>query len=263
MIVFASFVPHSPLLMPEVGKQNLAHLENTIEAYKKLEQDIYAAKPDTIILIARHAEILPAAFSINQQPDINVDFKKFGDLVTKIKMPNDIAFGYQIKEAVETKMSIILTSHDLFDYSAGVPLYYLAQHLPAVKIVPVSYSSLDNQAHFAFGRHLKEMANRVGKRVAIVAAGDLSHKLHQDSPAGYSPRAQEFDQNLMSYLNENKIQEILDFDKDFVTEVGATDGFYSLLILLGAIHNLNYRPDRLSYQAPFGIGYLVENFKLR
>jgi aromatic ring-opening dioxygenase LigB subunit len=263
MIVFASFVPHSPLLIPEVGKNNLAQLENTVLAYKKLEQEIYAAKPDTIILIARHAEILEKAFSINQQPEIKVDFKKFGDLVTKIQLPNDIALGYQIKEAVESSVPITLTSHDMLDYSAGVPLYYLTPHLANIKIVPISYSSLGNQAHFDFGRHIKEMIHRSGKRVAVIAAGDLSHKLHQDSPAGYSARAQEFDQSLMTYLSENKLEEILDFDPDFVKEVAAVDGFYSLLILLGVIKNLNYRCDRLSYQAPFGIGYLVENFKLR
>ncbi|MCB9802634.1 AmmeMemoRadiSam system protein B [Candidatus Nomurabacteria bacterium] len=263
MIVFASFVPHSPLLIPEVGKNNLAQLQNTVDAYQKLEQDIYAAKPDVIFLIARHADILPASFSINQRPEINIDFKKFGDLVTKIKIDNDIALGYQIKEAVETSMPITLTSQELLDYSAGVPLYYLTRHLPKIKVVPISYSSLDNQKHFDFGKHLKEMANRSGKRVAIIAAGDLSHKLHQDSPAGYSPRAQEFDQQLMKDLNENKIDDLLNLERSFVEEVSAIDGFYSLLILLGAIKNLNYRSDRLSYQAPFGIGYLVQNFKLR
>lgn len=262
MIVFASFVPHSPLLIPGVGKENLAQLQNTVDAYKKLEQEIYSAKPEVIILLARHAEILPNAFSINQRPVINVDFKKFGDLVTKMQINNDLALGYRIKEAAETSIPIILTAQENLDYSTGVPLFYLATHLPKIKVIPISYSSLDNQKHFEFGRHLKEVINRSGKRIAVIAAGDLSHKLHQDSPAGYSARAQEFDQELMKLLNKNKIDDILDIERSFVEEVAAIDGFYSLLILLGIIKNLNYQAERLSYQAPFGIGYLVENFKL-
>lgn len=262
MIVFASFVPHSPLLIPGVGKENLAQLHGTIEAYQKLEQEIYSAKPEVIVLIARHAEILANAFSINQRPEIHVDFKKFGDLVTKISISNDLALGYRIKEAAETSIPIILTAQENLDYSTGVPLYYLAKHLPNTKVVPISYSALDNQTHFDFGRHLKEIINRSGKRIAVIAAGDLSHKLHQDSPAGYSTRAQEFDQLLMKLLNENKLDEILNIERSFVEEVASLDGFYSLLILLGIIKNLNYQSERLSYQAPFGIGYLVENFKL-
>ena len=98
--------------------------------------------------------------------------------------------------------------------------------------------------------------------MAIIASGDLSHKLHKDSPAGYSDRAQEFDQTIIKLLNNNQIDDIINIDKKLVSEAGEC-GLRSLLILLGAIKEMNYQPEKLSYQAPFGIGYLVENFEIK
>ena len=35
------------------------------------------------------------------------------------------------------------------------------------------------------------------------------------------------------------------------------------MILLGAIKNMNYDFEVLSYEAPFGVGYLVGEFRLK
>jgi MEMO1 family protein len=263
MVVFAGFVPHPPLAIPEVGKENLESLSETIKAYQNLEQEIYAAKPEVIILIARQGEASAETFAINQQPNLKVNFKDFGDLLTKLQFANDIGLGYQIKEAAETKFPIILTAIENLDYAAGVPLYYLTQHLPDVKIIPISYSKLDNRQHFDFGQHIRRIINKSSKRVAVIASGDLSHKLHQDSPAGYSPRGQEFDQKLVELINNKKIDEVINLDNEFVTEAAGEQALRALLILLGIIKDINYTPEKLSYQSPFGVGYLVANFKLK
>jgi len=100
--------------------------------------------------------------------------------------------------------------------------------------------------------------------VAVVASGDLSHRLHKDSPGGYSPAGQDFDQTIIKLLNEKKVDEIVSLDSKFVEEAGADQcGFRSLLILLGIIKSINYRSEQLSYESPFGIGYLVQNFEIQ
>lgn len=262
MIIFACLVPHAPLLIPEVGKKNIDQLEETIKAYQYLEHELYATKPEVIIIISPHMPLREQAFTINQSPHLKANFNKFGDLITKLEFSNEIGLGYQIKESCETNLPIILTSQEELDYGSSVPLYYLAQHLPEIKIVNIGYSDLSNQDHLKFGEIIKEEINKSNKRVAIIASGDLSHKLHQDSPAGYSSRGQEFDQKIIKLLNTNQIEEIINLNKELVKEAGEC-GYRSLLILLGIIKNLNYQTEQLSYQSPFGIGYLVENFKLR
>jgi len=262
MITFACFAPHSPILIPEVGKENLDKLKETIESYKELERDLYASKPDIIIVISPHANTQGGQFfTINQQPKLELNFKEFGDLLTKMEFDNEIGFGYKIKESCEDFFPIVLTADKNLDYGSGVPLLYLTEHLANTKIVSIGYADLPYEEHIKFGELIRKQINLVDKRVAIITSGDLSHKLHKDSPAGYSPRAQEFDQTIIKLINSNKIDDIINMDRQLIKEAGEC-GFRSLLILLGIIKEMNYQPQQLSYQAPFGIGYLVENFKI-
>jgi MEMO1 family protein len=263
MISFACFVPHSPILIPEVGKENLDQLKATVDAYKSLEHDLYSSKPDIIIIISPHANKQGGEFfTINQQPQLKVDFKQFGDLVSKLQFDNEIGFGYKIKESCEDYFPIMLTAEEALDYGSGVPLLYLTEHLPNIKIVSIGYADLPYQDHIKFGELIRKQINISDKRVAIIASGDLSHKLHKDSPAGYSPQAQEFDQEIIKLINDKKIDEIVNLNPKIVAEAGEC-GLRSLMILLGIIKEINYQPNKLSYQAPFGIGYLVENFEIR
>ncbi|MBU1203155.1 AmmeMemoRadiSam system protein B [Patescibacteria group bacterium] len=261
MISFAAFVPHSPVLIPEVGKENIDKLKDTIESLKHLENDLYSVKPDVLLVISPHANKKGGDFfTINQYPNLTVNFKDFGDLVTKIDFGNEIGFGYKIKESCEEFFPLILTADRDLDYGSSVPLFYLAQHLPGVKIVSVGYSSLSYEDHIKFGEIIRRQINLSDKRIAVIASGDLSHRLHQDSPAGYSPRAQEFDQTLIKLLEEKDISGVIHIDPELIQEAGEC-GLRSLIILLGIIKELNYQPEKLSYEAPFGIGYLVEHFK--
>ncbi len=262
MIVFSAFVPHPPLLNPEIGKENLFKLEKTREAYKHLEAELYNSKPDIIIIISPHGKLHKEAFTINQNPELKVNFKDFGDLITNKVFSNELGLGYRIKESIETRLPILLTAEEDLDYGSSIPLLQLTNHLPNIKVLPIGYSDLSNKEHIRFAEIIKEEVNKSKKRIAIIASGDLSHKLHQDSPTGYSQRGQEFDQIIIKLLAQKKIEQLIDFDEELRKEAGEC-GFKSLLILLGIMKNMNYEPEKLSYEAPFGIGYLVQNFKIK
>ncbi len=146
-----------------------------------MENDLYTLKPDVIVVFSPHTEGHEDSFVINQQPNFTATFKDFGDLVTKVEFSNDMAFGYKMKEAAETSLSIFLTANDKLDYGVGVPLYFLAQNLPNVKIVQIGYHGMKPEDYIKFGELLKEEINKYDKRVAIIASGDLSHRLSQDS----------------------------------------------------------------------------------
>ena len=183
-------------------------------------------------------------------------------MVTKLQFDNEIGFGYQVKESCEDYFPIMLTSNSELDYGSGVPLLYLTEHLPNTKIVSIGYADLSYKNHIKFGELIRKQINVADQRVAIVASGDLSHKLHKDSPAGYSPQAQEFDQTIIKLVENKKIDQLVDLDPKLIDEASEC-GLRSLLILLGIIKEMNYEPMKLSYQAPFGIGYLVQNFEIK
>ena len=49
---------------------------------------------------------------------------------------------------------------------------------------------------------------------------------------------------------------------DKIVDSASECGYRSILILLGILKNMDYSFKNYSYEAPFGVGYLVGNFVL-
>lgn len=262
MLSFAAIVPHPPILVPTIGRENIKRIKKTAEAMEELGKKLYAAKPDTIIIISPHGAILPGAFSINLNPTYRSNLQEFGDFSTKIEFKTNTSLAYGIKELMEDKnIPLVLTSGESLDHGATVPLYFLTKNIPGVSVLPMGYSFLDLKTHFNFGDYLKEIILNEENRIAVVASGDLSHRLTKDAPAGFSPRGKEFDEKLVKLITNKNTAGILNLDSDLIDEAGEC-GLRSIVILLGLLERINYEPEIVSYEGPFGVGYLVANFKL-
>jgi len=260
-IVFSAITPHTPILIPKIGKENINKINKTIDSFKKLEEDLYVSQPDTIIIISPHGVIQTNVFTMNLNPDFEGKFEEFGDFSTKIKLNCDIGLAYRVRERMETRAPLQLISEANLDYGASVPLFMLTEHIPQIKIIPIFYSGLDLMAHFEFGKLLNREILYNKNRIAIIASGELSHKLTKSAPAGYSPKGKKFDNKLIQLLIDNKVEEILNIDKKLIVESGEC-GLKSFIILLGILNGINYKPQMLSYEFPFGVGYLAMKFNL-
>ena len=260
-IIFSAIVPHPPILIPTIGKDNLRQLSATSGSYFKLEQDLYASQPETIVIISPHGPLQESAFSMNLSPSFAGDFEDFGDMATKFNLSGDVGLAHRIKEKMESLAPLQLVSETKLDHGVSVPLYLLTQHLPKIKIIPLYYSGLDLTAHYNIGQMIKNELLSSKTRVAVIASGDLSHRLTKDAPAGYSPKGKKFDKKLIDNLLNKQTGEIIKFDHSFIADAGEC-GLKSIVILLGILDGIKYEPRLLSYEAPFGVGYLTMSFKL-
>jgi AmmeMemoRadiSam system protein B len=260
MLTFSAITPHPPILIPSIGKENLGLIKKTVKAMKKLEEELYASQPEVIVIISPHGPILAESFSVSQAKKYHSTLEQFGDFTTKLEFRADSELIYKIKENLETKIPLVLISQEELDHGASVPLFYLTQHLKDIAIVPIGYSLLNFQKHFEFGQSLKEEIIKTNKRIAIIASGDLSHRLTQDAPAGFSPQGKIFDQTLIDLIKRKDVKTILNLDSNFIEEAGEC-GLRSIIILFGLLQKINYQPKILSYEGPFGVGYLVARFK--
>lgn len=260
-IVFSAIVPHSPVLIPSVGKENLKRIESTKKAFKKIEEDLYSSKVETIIIISPHGTIQQDAFSMNLAPNFSINFEEFGDFTSKLEITGNVGLAHKIKEGLETSAPLQLINEGKLDHGSSIPLYLLTQNMPNVKVIPIYYSGLDLESHFSFGKLLKQELMSSKERIAVIASGDLSHKLSKDSPAGYSSKGKKFDKKLIEYLSKHKTKEIINLKHESIVEVGEC-GLKSIVILLGILNDINYEPQILSYESPFGVGYLTMNLKL-
>lgn len=260
-LVFTAITPHPPILIPAIGKEHLAKLEKTKQAMEHLEQELYSAKPDVIFIISPHGELTADSFTVNLSDKFNINFEYFGDFNTKLNLLGDLVLFSVGKEKIASKSPINVISVSKLDHGIGVPAYYLLRHLPEVPIVPIYFSMLDNQAHYEFGKALKEMILSTDKRVAVIASGDLSHCLSEHSPAPFHPDGKVFDEKIIRLIQDCDSMSLISLDHQLV-ENAKECGLKSILILSGVIGDMDCKPEVLSYEAPFGIGYLTAHLKL-
>lgn len=263
MIVFAGICPHTPLVTEVVGKDHQETLKKTQEGIRALAVALRAARPETIIILSAHGIPHTKAFSANIHQTFNVDLSLFGDLGTqKTFVPNLALADALQRHARRQHVPFTLDSHELLDYSAGVPLYLLTKELVGIKILPVTFSSgLDIKEHVAFGRLLKEVATSTGTRIAIIASGDLAHCLSKEAPLGELPEGPIFDAAIQEAVRGVTASHLLSLPPLLTHTVGEC-ALRPISMLFGAVERIPLTPTIHSYEHPLGVGYLVASFTL-
>jgi MEMO1 family protein len=260
MIVFAAFTPHTPLLVPTAGQGD--KLSRSIEAMRRLSEELYAAAPDTIVVLSSHGEDGAEAFSANLHDPYAAGLAAFGDHSPPKTFAPDLAFIDAMQRSLRrSSVPFTLDSAAELDHGAAVPLLLLTEPLPSVRIVPVSFSGLSPKDHLAFGRALKDVALHSPRRIALIASGDLSHALSSAAPAGYRPEGEEFDRLVRQAVEHVSSSQLLQMPALLVA-TAAECAYRPLLMLFGALEGLRVRPEILAYESPFGVGYLTAQFHL-
>jgi len=256
-LVFAGITPHPPLLIPTIGKGQEEKLAQTRQALETMEQELYLTKPQIIVIISPHGSLFPDAFSINAHTHICSDYELFGDLATKKEWTGTPDLAAKISHESKThSIPTRLVSKEKVDHGVSVPLHFLTTHLPDVKILPVGFSGLDHEQHAAFADILKDEIMKTDKRVALLASADLAHTLSEQAPAGYHPQGEQFDKHVLALLSTKNTKGFSALDTTLV-KVAQSCGYMSLLLFLQIMQEMDYEFKQLSYEAPFGVGYLT------
>ncbi|KKQ17522.1 MAG: hypothetical protein US31_C0018G0006 [Berkelbacteria bacterium GW2011_GWA1_36_9] len=264
---FASISPHPQIIIPGIGtEEDLQKAVLTVQAMKKMAFAFGKADIDTLIVISPHMLIYPDKFNICGMKKLFGSFATSGapDIIVEANNDLDIANEIDKQCNISQVKSLLYNNEGEFfelDHGIMVPLYYLNNlQESSFKVLPIAYSNLDKEAHFSFGQAIKEVCQKYPGRIGILASGDLSHRLSHGN-SDELKAGQEFDQKLIKDLEQNNVQDILSYDEDFVESAGEC-GYNSILILLGALSNLPVSPKILSYEGPFGVGYLVANYTI-
>jgi len=165
------------------------------------------------------------------------------------------------KELKKSNPDQIVISSPHPDWGFGVPLYFLAEDFKG----KINKKLIDLESpEFYFEQGKKAYDNLAkNEKYAIIASGDLSHCLKEDGPYGLNPQGEKFDKELIESLENKDIENILKLD-DKYPEAGEC-GLRSVCFLLGILgqSGINWQTKILSYQFPFGVGYLTADFKLK
>lgn len=161
------------------------------------------------------------------------------------------------QELAKKKPDCLVITSPHPDWGFNVPLFYLAKNVHDIEVKAHLTDLESPQVHFNRGKELVKNLKNI-KKLAWIASGDMSHRLKEDGPYGLHPSGPKFDQKFIKLLKKKDVGGILNLDPKLVDEAGEC-GLRSFCQLLGALEEakVNWQPEILSYEAPFGVGYLV------
>ncbi len=256
-IVYVGIAPHPPIMVPEVGRESVAHVRGSIDAMRDMTERIIASGAETVVLITPHAPLDARAFVAYYEPRLRGDFANFRAPHATIDAPLDAELLRAIIEsAAAERFAVKLLEGYEIDHGTAVPLYFLLRNGWSGHVVALGYTFLSDEEHVRFGLSIRKAVEKSGRRVAFVASGDLSHRLKPGAPAGYNPEAHLFDEQVVASIQDCAPRNIADIDTGLRHMAGEC-GYRSMLVALGVAEGSSPDCEVLHYEAPFGVGYIV------
>ena len=261
-IMAAFMVPHPPMIVPEIGKGSEKSVQETIDAYEQVAEEIAELKPKTIIITSPHSIMYSDYFHISPGRGAAGSFAGFGAA--------QVSFSEAYDEELRDKICEIADEEDFaagtlgerkseLDHGTMVPLWFIRRKYSGGKIIRIGLSGLGLLDHYHLGQMIKEAVELTDKRVVFVASGDLSHKLQDYGPYGFAKEGPVYDERIMDVAKRAAFGEMLEFKEDFC-EKAAECGHRSFVIMAGALDGQAVNAKVYSHQDVTGVGYGIASF---
>lgn len=270
MLTLIGIAPHPPIIIPSIGRGELSKAKITVDGIKQLSSLFRSVNPALLIVITPHGSVFREGPAVLTDRYLSGDFGQFGFPELKIEFETDAKLVDLLRAETESEQLKPLflsssggdypVSKKSLDHGAMVPLYYLNEAGLKVPGLHITFGFNPLKDLYRFGIALRRAVEARGLPTAVLASGDLSHRLIPGAPAGYTPRGAEYDQLLVRLLREGKVSEILNINSGLIEDAGEC-GLRSFVIALGMVDGEPLNTEIISYEGPFGVGYLVAAIK--
>lgn len=259
--VFGLIVPHPPIMVPGVGGNRAQVTHESLEGVGVLHSALVTFNPQTVVVMSPHAPALADAIAVDDSESFSGSLGQFGDPTTYSWRGDPELAGAVALELGRAGLDVDLRTQDrrmsagILDHGVIVPMSFLDPE-QRFQLVVISLSFLPYATHRVIGESLRAAAENLGRRIAFVASGDLSHRLTPDAPAGYSPAARTLDSEIVRLVREGALEDLARIDPE-VVEDGGECGLRSFIALSGYAGKDPVPTRVLSYEGPWGVGYLT------
>lgn len=259
--IFGVIAPHPPIIVEAVGGSRAEVTRASIDGLTQAAEALANYSPDLLVVMSPHAPAMADRFVIDDADRYEGSLASFGDSRVHT-WSGDASFARElVKELSVRGIPALPRSAEsrvhggMLDHGVLVPLSFLDPE-QRFHLVVLSLAYLPYPSHRALGVAVREVSARLGRRTAFLASGDLAHRLTEDAPAGYSPRAHELDEAIVGLVTQGNLKGLMDISPTLV-ELGGECGLRSF-ITLGGFAGDGPVPTRvLAYEGPWGVGYLT------
>ncbi len=255
-IPLAVLMCHAPIVLPEIGGARASSCASSTAAMIEAGRAVVEARPDVVVLVSPHTPRPRGAFGVVDA--IAGSFARFGVPEVALRLPTAHEAVDRIElHARSAGVSTRRLPEAPLDHGALVPLHFLVQAGWQGPTVVLSFpADFDGRECSRMGEAIARSAAESGQRWVLVASGDMSHRLVPGAPAGFDPRAQKFDAAVTDAVSRGEYRATMAIDPE-LRDLAAEDVIDSLEVAAAAVA-WDARGHRvLSYEGPFGVGYLV------
>ncbi|MGX8680013.1 MAG: AmmeMemoRadiSam system protein A [bacterium] len=261
-IVYGMCVPHPPLIIPAVGRGSEKQITKTIESYHQVMKKAAAYHPDTVVIISPHSVMYADYIHISPGRHARGDFGRFRAKSVNIEVEYDQKFSRELthlcaQESIEA--GTMYERDKELDHGTMIPLYFLQQYTRDFQVVRIGISDLGPLTHYHFGQCIAQTAEKLNRRVVLIASGDLSHKLQTYGPYGYVEEGPQFDKLTTQAFADGDFKALLTMNEAFCDKA-AECGLRGFQMLAGAFDGLKVKSNLYSYEDITGVGYGVADF---
>jgi len=213
--------------------------------------------PETIVVISPHADNFGDAYAVKTSTRLHGDLGRFRCPDVSFAYDNDLQFAELLlaEAGGSRKVNVVPDGGEILDWGVIVPLsFFRPQRI-------ISISTIGPYAdHRALGELVRRCAGELARDTLFLASADLSHALIPGAPVAYDPRGKLFDEEIVNLLQIGDFPALLQLEPILLS--GAAEcGLRSIVALGGFLaDDATVEPEILSYEGPFGVGYLVARF---
>jgi|SRR5665648_79213 len=244
-LVYSVFVPHPPILVSEIGRGEERKCQASLDAYQDIAGRLVQAQVETVILVSPHTQLVKEGITLLTEAVAQGNFDQFGADQVSLSFASDPV----ITTLFQKHLAGVISVQGPLDHGALVPLYFLQKAGWSGKVVLLG---MPLERPEDYGLRMGQILDKLPGRYALVASGDLSHRLKEDGPYGFDAAGPEFDQSVLKALQRDT-KKLTSLPVDLVEKAGEC-GYRSLRLALAAKEGA---PEVLSYEGPFGVGYMV------
>jgi len=261
---------HAPIVLPEIAGKEAARCQLTTHAMHEAARALLAHEPDVIVLVSPHAPRTRSRWGISHEENLAGSFARFGHSELALSFRGAPRAARALASAAEAER---LSTHALpaqaLDHGALVPLYFLREasrylaarqeaspdrFTPPILLVALPYPGVSTEHEVSFGAAVRAAALALGERWAVLASGDMSHRLTPDAPGGYEPRARDFDRSFVELVRRGDLRSAIGLPPELV-ECAGEDCVQSTAVAAGAVRFAADGAHTFGYEGPFGVGY--------
>ena len=261
-ILRAYALPHPVHAIPAIGRGEERNIVRTLAALDAVAQDIAMLRPDTIIFLTPHNVIYDNYFHISPKEAAKGNCGRFGAKHVRFLLnyePNFTAVLSNTASKYGISAKTIGDEKAPLDHGVMVPLWFINRRYKTFKALRISPSRQDMAAHYRMGQALSDAATSIGRRVVVIASGNLSRKACEKEQSGYVQEAIEFDREMAHIFATGEFNRLLSISGSERTAANEC-GYNVFVIMAGCLDRRAVQAKLLSYENPSGEGYAVASF---